>query len=360
MILGIYLSIGDSLSNLANVGQDTLFKKYYLRKFSNEFKEVYIFSYKKEKIQNLPENVKIIPNKYNLHRYIYACLLPLLNFKFIYKCDIFRAYHLSGTPPAILGKIFLNKPFVFNYAYNYNALAKIEGHIIQAYFYKLIEPLAIFFSCTFFTANRTIYKKFKSKKNFFLPNGVDINIFKPQKKNIKNKTPLVLSVGRLELQKNYKNLIIAMKGINAKLLIVGKGRLYKQLYRLARKENVKLQIIKKIDHSKIAGIYRKSDIFILPSLLEGHPKTLLEAMSSGKPVIGTDVEGVNDLIENKKNGILCNKNISDINNALRLLLYNKKLQLKLSKRARETAVSRYNINLLLEKELTVLMAAYEK
>jgi glycosyltransferase involved in cell wall biosynthesis len=55
---------------------------------------------------------------------------------------------------------------------------------------------------------------------------------------------------------------------------------------------------------QLEQIYDASDVFVLPSLSEGVPKVLLEAMSRGVPIIATEVGGVGDILRNLENGIL--------------------------------------------------------
>ena len=64
--------------------------------------------------------------------------------------------------------------------------------------------------------------------------------------------------------------------------------------------------------SVIIPSYNRFKYFILCSKYEGNPKTLLEAMSSGCIVIGTNVEGVNSIIKNNHNGFLINSQKGDI------------------------------------------------
>ena len=126
MILGIFLSSGESFKTMAKSGQDIRYKEFYLKKFSKNFKEIIIFSYANETVGGLPKNVIVVPNKYKIHRFLYMFLLPFINLEKIFKCDGFRVYHLLGTIPSILTKIFFNKPYIFNYSYNYGEFAKIE------------------------------------------------------------------------------------------------------------------------------------------------------------------------------------------------------------------------------------------
>jgi glycosyltransferase involved in cell wall biosynthesis len=69
-----------------------------------------------------------------------------------------------------------------------------------------------------------------------------------------------------------------------------------------------------------------SEIFILPSLYEGNPKALIEAMACGKPVIGTKVTGIKELILHGETGLLCDPDIDSIRETIKNLLIDQKTQ----------------------------------
>lgn len=352
MTLGIFLALGDSFENMSKTGQDIRYKKFYLKIFSKKFSKVYIFSYANEKVTGLPHNVEVIPNRYNVHRYLYGPLLPFLNFTKILKCDVIRCYHLSGTVPAQFARIFFFKPYVFNFAFDYRGFAKIEKKNIQVVLFRLVQPPATFLASKIFAATRQIYSKLKSAKTAYLPNGVDTDFFKPSKRKIDSKKMLVLAVGRLETQKNYFNLIKALSGINAKLLIIGTGSLKGQLQNLAKEKAVDLEIIDNVPNTQMPPIYRKADIFILPSLIEGHPKVLLEAMASGLPVIGANVEGIREIIKNHQNGLLCDTEPQSIREPLKKLMKHRKLRDQIAKEARLSIQQNFELEKLLLKEIS--------
>lgn len=359
MTLGIFLAMGDSFGEMAKSGRDIQFKKFYLSFFAKKFTKIYVFSYTNEVVDDLPSNIDLIPNRYSLHRYLYGLLMPFLNISYVLKCDVLRVYHLTGTIPAILAKIFFAKPFIFNYAYDYEKFAKIENKLLQTFFLKILEPIAALFVSKTFAANEDILKKLSKNKAVYLPNGVDVIFFKPIKKKQTDKIPVILSVGRLEKQKNFENLVGAVKGIGAKLVIVGKGSQKKKLENLAKRNQVYLKIIDKVPHTQIPKIYNNADIFVLPSLAEGSPKALLEAMSCGLQVIGTKSEGIKELIIDKRNGLICNASSQSIRNKIMYLVKNKRVGEKLGENAREFVEKNHNLKKLIKEEILAIKSIYQ-
>lgn len=348
-MLGIFLASGESFKEMTKSGQDIRFKKFYLKTFAKNFSRIYIFSFANEKVNGLPQNVTVIPNKYRIHKYLYGVLLPFINFSYIIKCDGFRAYHLFGTFPAIICRIIFGKPFIFNYAYNYQEFAQIENKKFQKILLSIIEPIAILFSKRVFTATKSIFKNV-GKKAVYLPNGVDTFFFRPTKNKKNRVKPIILSVGRLEKQKNYEVLINALRTVNAKLLVVGNGSLKNHLKSIAKNNGVELKIIENIENTKMPQVYNRADIFVLPSLAEGSSKVLLEAMSCGLPVIASKVKGPDEIIIDNVTGIFCSTNKRSIRNQVLKLINTQSLRKKIGTEARKRIVEHFNLSKLILTE----------
>jgi glycosyltransferase involved in cell wall biosynthesis len=97
----------------------------------------------------------------------------------------------------------------------------------------------------------------------------------------------------------------------------------------------------------------RSEVFILPSLYEGSPKALLEAMACGLPVIGTNVTGIKEVIADGENGLLCNTDSESIRDAIIRLLASGDMRRRLGSNARAQIESNYSMEKILEKEIAV-------
>lgn len=350
MILGIFLSIGDSFANMAKTGQDMQFKKFYLANFAKHFQKLYVFSYENEQVNNLPKHITVVPNKFGLNRFLYAILLPFLQVSTIKNCHVFRVYHLWGTPPAIITKIFFFKPFIFNWAFDYAKFSQLEGKKIQHFLTNLLAPIAAFFASKILAANQNILAGLPKNKTIYLPNGVDTDFFRvPKAKSVKKRLQ-ILSVGRLVKQKNFESLIKALQGLDIDLTIVGEGNLKTSLLKLAQAAKVSLQIISRVSYDKMPRVYNQADIFVLPSVAEGHPKVLLEAMASSLPVIATQVEGSKEIIIDNQTGILTQPDPNSIRSAFKILLQPQRRQ-SLGKNARLHVKKHFDLASLLKTEI---------
>ena len=85
-------------------------------------------------------------------------------------------------------------------------------------------------------------------------------------------------------------------------------------------------------------LYRRTDVFVMPSLVEGFGMVLLEAMSYGVPCIGTKTGGITEIVQDRKNGMLIKPmDTGAISSAVNRMLSDGKLRKNLSKNARITA-----------------------
>jgi len=152
-------------------------------------------------------------------------------------------------------------------------------------------------------------------------NGVDVDKFKPAGDKIKAKTDMgfnpedevILSVGRLYARKGLFTLIESMASVtrkfkNAKLIIAGKGlsNEMKKLVSYATKLGVKENIVFTgyFPDKKLPKLYQAADIFAFSTFYENLPFAVLEALSTGLPVVTTNVGGIPEMIEDGKNGFL--------------------------------------------------------
>lgn len=123
-------------------------------------------------------------------------------------------------------------------------------------------------------------------------NGIEINTFVPNSNKGSNKQ--ILWIGRFTAGKGVVYLIEAFKILlreqpDLKLLMVGDGPLREKIKKDIRDSSLNNSIImrKFIPNSELPKIYQESDIFVLPSIDEGVPRTILEAMASGLPIVCT-------------------------------------------------------------------------
>lgn len=362
MNVGIILSVGDGFKNQQKSGQLSRFVDYYLSRYSKSFDRVFVFEYEKEKTKkemdsyNLPPNCYLISNKYSLHRYLYTLVMPLLNLKEFMQLDIFRVMQTTGGLPSLFAKLIYGKKYIVTFGFDYRAFARVEKQKLLSIVLEPILKIVLKYADKVILTNRKISKSISKNvksKSIFIPNGVDVGKFKPSNKKISKKIK-ILFIGRLEKQKNLENLINAVSMVDenvVELTFIGGGSLSKKLIKLSREKKVNLVIKSPIAHKNLPSMMGQYDVFALVSLIEGHPKVLLEAMASGLPCLVSKAEGNTELAENGRNAMLCGYTSKEIGGALKTLLSSDKLRAKIATRARSFVVNNYNIEKLVDKEI---------
>jgi len=181
-----------------------------------------------------------------------------------------------------------------------------------------------------------------------IPNGIDTNQFYPASRDHAADTINLLWVGRFVKGKGVEYVVQAM-GIlvkerpNLHLTLVGEGPergcIRELIESLGLGDNV--SIIDFVPYNKMPGVFQDSDIFVLPSLHEGVPRTVLEAMSCGLPVVISDFSHLRDLIDG--GGLMFpKKDVQALVDNLRILISDDDKRAKMGQKAREKIVREYS------------------
>jgi len=142
--------------------------------------------------------------------------------------------------------------------------------------------------------------------------GIDMEKFRTEKRTewddrrcfrrkygIPEHAMLLLSAGELSRRKNHRIVIAALSALQRKdvyYLICGQGPLRKELWQYAKRLGVAGYIRMPGYQEDMARVYRNADIFVFPSIQEGMPVALMEAMASGLPCVVSDIRGNRELV----------------------------------------------------------------
>lgn len=353
--IGIFLNLGESFTSLG--GQAELMLRQNILPYSKAFSRVYVFTYDKEAFA-LPSNCHLITPPFKFHRYIYALLLPFFYSRIIRQCQVLRCFQLSGTVPALIAKLLYGSKFVFNYGYDYAAFARIEAKPFRSLGFKLLGKITSGLATGIIFKSESLLLAISHKplaKFIYLPNSVDTKLFKPKPKGFSGAST-VLYVGRLEPQKNLPVLLHALAQAKKRLRIifVGQGSQKPNLLRQAKQLNLDLTLKAPVSHSQLPAIYRSADIFVLPSLIEGSPKVLLEAMASGLPIVATAVSGITEIIKSPATGILVEPTVTGLTSGINYVLSHPQSARRLGQAARRQAVKQYNQEQIITSEIKFL------
>lgn len=186
-----------------------------------------------------------------------------------------------------------------------------------------------------------------------IPNGADTHLFKPCAAKEPN---LITWVGRMVPEKGLFYLLNALPKIadecaNARLALVGDGFLRPQLVKMANRLKItnRVHFLGQLSRAEVARILSESSIFVFPSLREGMPLALLEAMSCGVPVVGSNIPAINELVTDGFTGLLVPPQDSEaLARVILSLLYDESLRKLLGKNSRRLVLDKYSwdINVL--------------
>ena len=295
------------------------------------------------KIQLFPVYERIKPNSNNIIALTKTILIPWFFRKELSSSSLFKTNQLWGGWVAVLSKWFFKKPLLVRCGYEHysNSLMINNGFIKN----RIINSISDF-----------VIDCFKTDKNKITinPNWIDTKKFQPIKAQ-KIDEKKILFVGRLSKEKNIELLISSLQNIDVTLDIIGSGTEKQRLEKMATKLNVNVNFLGRIENDKLPNYYNNHQIYVLCSKFEGSPKTLLEAMSCGKAIIGTNVRGINDTIQNGLTGILVDEKENDLRVSINKLLMNKELREKLGNNARNFIIKNHSLNNIFKIEHEVYL-----
>ena len=225
---------------------------------------------------------------------------------------IHSIYVVESLIMGFLGKIFRVPSILHSRGmdFNYYPFKNLKSNVLARISCKLNK---IILTVSKVMKQDSIRLNVPQKKVIFLYDGIDLSMFKPieKKTDLNNKKLKILHVGRFYPVKCHDLIIETCKelkenNIDFHLTFCGYGPLEDHIKNLIKRYHLSswISVAGYVDHDKIPDYMAKADLFILPSLSEGMPISVLEAMSMKLPVILTRVGGMPELIQKNRGGIL--------------------------------------------------------
>lgn len=334
-ILGVVFTTGVSLKIWVDRGLLDREKQIYEEHLrQGHFDKIIWFTYGTEDNEirdrlvesgRLESRIQVVPMpKYFFYKkmaYLYSCLLPFIQKKYCKGLDIIKTNQMNGAWTAEMIHRKYAVPFLLRTGYTYSLFLMRKDKETESWLkkgklkyiyrrYKKIENY-LYHQCSHATVSsehdRTyICEQYAiSDSNIsILTNYIDCSLFKSRISKQVEKNNRFLFVGRLSLQKNLFRIIQALGEMGIGLDIYGKGEQCEELMEFVRKRQFDVCFRGVVSNQELASIYNQYQYYILASLYEGMPKTLLEAMACGCICFGTDVEGIREVIKNKETGYI--------------------------------------------------------
>jgi len=266
------------------------------------------------------------------------------------KPDVILDLGLHGN--GLFSRIFMRKPYIVwgrgSDVYN------IKTHI-----QRILVKLILKETSLILVLSKNMEKhlmNISNRKPIILPNGIDIAEFQKNMRKMLGKRfgrKQILFVGNIRPVKGVEYLINAMPKIleeepDTCLVLVGS---YPQTFIQKIPKNLKNKVMLTgfINHQEVPAYMKGSDVFVLPSLSEGFPNVLLEAMAAGLPIVATNVGGIPEIVTDGENGFLTeSKNSKQLAEKILLLLKDESLRRRISEN-NLIKVRKYDISRVLFK-----------
>jgi len=178
-------------------------------------------------------------------------------------------------------------------------------------------------------------------KPYFIPfAGIDHDLFQRGKDlNFNGRNILVISAGKEKIRKGIIYLERVLPSIFEKhkdVNVVHVGSKFK--WNLPKKYKNRINIVGKVPWNKIKDYFMSSDFFVITSLQEGFPNVILESMSSGCPILTSDLDGVKEYINHMGSGYVFERgNTKELEKGINYMLNNPKKLKKFSEKAKQKA-----------------------
>ena len=264
-------------------------------------------------------NIEIIPIYKFFNRPSNKVLRVLKSFMFPFfikkniEFDLIKQNQLQGSWVSILLKLISRKPLIMRTGYDAFLFSiKEKKKLYKKVFFYILTQISLIAS-TKYTVTSNDDARFLKK--FFLFGSKKIALRRNWVASPESRVKLeertkndILSVGRIEDQKNYFQLIDVLKNSNKRIIIIGEGSKKIPLQEYAKQNNVNLEILHPIQNKELIKTMTGYIFYFSSTLFEGNPKTILEAMGSGCVVVVPSSENNKEIIEHNINGYLYNLN----------------------------------------------------
>lgn len=217
------------------------------------------------------------------------------------------------------------------------------------------------------TDPRLISAKVSESRLYVVENGIRLNVMNNHQNNAKSNlldkfaggSFIIGAIGRISNEKGYEDLIESVrmlrdKGHDVKAIIIGEGTLLNELQDKVSQLDLHNHVLFPGYMENAKNYFRYFNVFVISSLTEGMPITLLEAMHAGVPVVATRVGGIPDMIVNEKSGYLVPpKEPYAIASAIEHIINNPETIAPLVKNAGERLLQRYSSEIMAKKYMDI-------
>jgi len=306
-------------------------------------------------------SIEILSNRWSLPPNVYSVLAPCLHRAALKNVTIFKTNQINGGWCALVAKVCFGGKLLVRCGYIWSEFVeRLGAGYIRRWLSTSLERLLLRSADAIIVSSaedaRAVERRhlFKARSITTVGNYVDLERFKPPQAVISKPGRLVF-VGRLEEQKNPMALLNALVGLESvHLTVVGDGSLRSHLEDEVNRLNLSVDFLGTVAHEQLPSLLNQNEALVMPSIYEGTPKALLEAMACGVPVIATKSPGITGVVTHNRNGYLCGLSIEEIRDAIQVVLGDVVLRQRLGQEAVRYIEKHHSLRAAVEQEIRII------
>ncbi|GAB1422212.1 hypothetical protein MASR2M15_24280 [Anaerolineales bacterium] len=308
--------------------------------------------------RSIPE-IKVYTNRLGLKPELYRRYLHRIHSLPLWRTKLIKTNQTPGGQAALIAHRIWGKPLIARCGYMHSdfminqfgadspqadAALKLESQLFSS-------ARTIIVTTPMMQASIIERLPLSENRIHVILNYVDTALFRPLASEVKYD---LIYIGRFQEQKNLDQFIEALYPLNIRVAMVGTGPLEERLQRQATGATAHIDWLGRLPQTRLPELIAQSRIYALPSLYEGHPKSLIEAMACGVCVLGTDVEGIRQVITHGQNGYLSQPDASHLRESIQHLLAQDALRSQLGQAALAFSLQHYSLESIATQEFELL------
>lgn len=254
-----------------------------------------------------------------------------------YKIDIIHTHRYVmqyAIPAAVIAHVPVRVHTVHNVA-----TKEVDSmrRRMAIFFYKYCHVIPVSISPI---VQKTVMREYRmiSEQVPIVFNGVDLSKCMIKESYVASTPFRFIHIGRFTSQKNHGVIVesiaqIKKDGYNVHLVLLGSGEKENEYKSMVKAKGLDNEVTFCGLQGNIYPFMKMADCFILPSIYEGMPVTLIEAMGCGMPVIVSNVGGILDMVENESTGLIINPTVEELVASMKRMIDDEILREKLGKNA---------------------------
>jgi glycosyltransferase involved in cell wall biosynthesis len=310
--------------------------------------------------------IHVLKNWFGLPPRLRSAWMAYFHQKILRSADLYKTNQLSGAEAAIKAKKLWGKPLIVRAGNIWSQAAEkaFGAGSPELSYAKASETNSFKFADRIMVTDNGkaefISREYGISKDIIriIPNYVDTQLFSPvDTSNLADSAtsdkPVITFVGRLSHPKRPELLIEAVSSLDVRVNIIGSGPFQEGLEDMAKNARADIRFLGNVTTSEVASYLQSSTLFSMPTVLEGQPKAILEAMSVGLPVVVSSAPGVTEFVEQGSTGVLADNDVEAFREAIVWLIENPNKRTEIGTRARNYVMENNALDSVMTDEMNV-------